>query len=138
MVLHWLMTVDSFAYWMENDYCDRSVVPGTVIMGQEAVLSKDGFVRVFRGDTFQQEIESGVHLYESGEKFKVYSSIPEGSEGVEVIFEVNGTGKEAGFLAGGCGGRRAARDGSILMVPKFEDESEDGPTVLVWAGMCTM
>jgi hypothetical protein len=36
-LLQWCTSADAFAYWMENDHCDRSITPGTVIMNQPAV-----------------------------------------------------------------------------------------------------
>lgn len=136
----------SFAYWMENGYCDRSVTPGSVIMNEKAVLSVDGRIRVFRGKNFDIELYSGFDLYSSAEKLRVWLQLDNGegeSESVivgdeDVIFEVMGVGGggQDGFRAGGCSGRRTARQGSILQVPQFEDtfEEDDGQALYIWAG----
>lgn len=140
IMLHWTTMTQSFAFWMENDFCDRSLMPGTVIMNERAILSSEGRVRVFRGDSFQEEMFSH-DLYFSGEQVLVRLQVDdETAAGAEVVFEARG----AVFPAGGCGGRRSSREGSLLRLPEVSSsaerqvvgrgEGEGEGEVRVWAG----
>ena len=133
-MMQWPST-QSFAYWMENDYCDRSVAPGTVIMNEKAILSDEGHIRVFKGKNFDQEVFSGQHYFTSGEQLRVWLQLDGGEvEGgdEDAIFET----KVGSFQAGGCGGRRTSRRGSVLQLPVFNEayEEREGQSVHVWAG----
>jgi hypothetical protein len=119
-ILYCPNNIESFAFWMENDFCDRSVKPGAVIMNQAVVLAGDaGRIRVFRRGiegSFEEELLSD-DFYRSGEEVRVWLSLHDDAlplgAGSEAIFEVQGAGARfPGGLRGAAHCRGRVRAGS--------------------------
>ena len=49
---------NSFAEWLANQYCDRQLIVGEVIMNQEVELNNNRKVLVYRNDI---ELQSGTY-----------------------------------------------------------------------------
>lgn len=129
--------VEGFAAWMVNEFCDRLVQPGSVIMNEVVVLSSERQVRVHRsfytesGDKIMEEVGSSdsAGMYYPGEELTVtVTDDHSGSLSAEFLFE---TSREGGrFLAEdrGCRHTRTNINSQILTLPQFKTE------VKVWVG----
>jgi hypothetical protein len=60
--------VNGFAKWMESDYCDTPLTPGTIIMNNAALPDDSRDVRVFRGE---KELEHLQEQYVVGETLTI-------------------------------------------------------------------
>ena len=129
--------VDGFAAWMVNEFCDRLVQPGSVIMNEVVVLSDERQVRLHRAfftENGQQVVEevggTGSELtYYPGEELTVtVSDDQSGSLSTEYLFETSRGA--ARFLAEerGCRHTRTNVNSQILTMPQFKTE------VKVWVG----
>jgi hypothetical protein len=104
----YLHFVTSFASWMENDYCDRKIREGEIIMNEQATQSDYMIVKVHRDG---KEIRSN-ETYELNEVLQVSLAKSDG----DFIFEVS----NAVFIDGGCDGRRIHGNDVSLQMPSTE------------------
>eukprot|EP01039_Chlorochromonas_danica_P006360 gene6360-7012_t len=118
------ISVSSFAEWMVNDHCSRSLVVGQVIMNEDVVESSERMIEVFRGD---QKLASGS-AYILGEVVVVKIT----NSNNEYIYEVSGG---ASFVDGGCQGRRMANEPEVELTLPTDSAPLAGSVKIVagWA-----
>jgi len=98
---------NGFAEWLANQYCDRPLIVGEIIMNQEVELSNDRKILVYRDGI---ELKSGSE-YKLGEILTI--SVTELQKKNQFMFET----KNAKFESGGCDGIRSAKEKPNLILP---------------------
>lgn len=93
-------TCDSFADWMTNDFCDRPLSTGEIIMNNMVVASKERLIVIKRDG---KPLKSGDE-YIPGETLEV--SLTAGERNGQQVYECS---KNAKFQKGGCKGTRFAK-----------------------------
>lgn len=132
--------VKGFASWMVNEFCDRHLISGEVIMNEVIVLSDDRVIRVHRSHF----TESGMQVMEQvgvgegdgrsgvffpGEELTVSVSEQIGaSSSTEYLFETSADGGRFLGERQGCGHTRTTKNHQVLTMPQFKTE------VKVWVG----
>lgn len=128
VLLH--VRIDGFAMHMTRKYCDRSLSPGTVIMGKEAVLDGERSLRVTTaaGD----ELEDGAVV--SGESRLVISLQP---STYQMVLEVESPSIADGvaFADGRCDGGRRTNSNNVELLLSEELQRRGGEVTLrgAWA-----
>ena len=108
-----LQPINSFATWFANDYCNVPLLPGSIIMNNEAINDNERFIKVYRDN---KEIHSG-DSYIPGETLTVKLSNNQGQN----VFEV----QNAKFDSGGCSGSRSASRESKLIIDSINNNNND-------------
>lgn len=110
-----LVGCHSFAsYFLTDEFCERTLEPGTIIMNNIAALSKDRHIRVHRLDSNDvlKPVESGS-AFISGETLQI--GISDLSD--EFVFEAS----NGAFEVGGCDGKRSTIGGKLKILSDVED-----------------
>jgi hypothetical protein len=101
---------------MENESCDRSFLPGEIVMNEETILSTDRRIQVFRE---KDELKSN-DIYNNHEIIEVTLSDVSG----DILFETDGK-----IIDGGCDGKRSTKHKIFLEMPSSNEN------VRIWAGI---
>jgi hypothetical protein len=125
----------AFAAWMVDEFCDRALLPGAVVMNELVQQSDQRHVRVHRshytesGERVSEEVLGGGFF--PGEELVVsVSDDPAAGLSTEFLFETSGGG--AHFLGHerGCHHTRTNVNNQVLTMPQFKT------TVKLWVGEC--
>lgn len=136
--------VNGFAAWMVNEFCDRLVQPGSVIMNEIVVQSNERQVLVHRsyyaesgekvvelvGSSSAANSESKGVYYPGEELTVTVSDDKSGSLNTEYLFETSRSGGRFLGEERGCRHTRTNVNSQVLTMPPFKTD------VRVWVGEC--
>ena len=111
---------DGFAMHMTRKHCDRSLLPGTVIMGKESVVDTERGIKIFQGDS---EVKNGSTLHSLND-LKVTLD----PKTTQLVLE---TSLGASFVNGSCEGTRTTSNGATLVItPDLAAKAADGKIII--------